>query len=86
MANFTIVDQKQDNFGVVHTTELYPAWTVTVSPSVDKGLADKVKAALLKITAGDAASKSAKIVGFVEPVSLDEMANTLKDLQLPPYK
>jgi len=86
MSNFNIVDQKFDDFALVHSTELYPAWTVTVSPSVNKQLSVKVKAALLKITMRDAVSKQADIVGFVEPVSLDDMANTLKELHLPPYK
>ncbi len=86
MANFTIVDQKIDNFALLHTTELYPSWTVTVSPSIDKSLVVKVKEALLKIKANDKAGKQAKIVGFVEPVGLDDLANTLKELHLPPYQ
>jgi len=86
MDDFNIVDKQSDGFALVHTTALYPAWTVTVLPSMDKAIADKVKAALLKMNGSNKASKKAKIVGFVEPVSLDGLANTLKELHLPPFK
>ncbi len=52
-------------------TGLYPHWTLTTSPGYDKASLAKIKAALLKLKSGNAASMKAKIKGVVETVSLD---------------
>ena len=73
MDEFTIVDQRSDKLAKVHTTILYPEWTVVATPSVDPATVAKVKTALLKLTASDKASIDGKIVGFVDAVSLDDL-------------
>jgi len=85
LSDFVIVDQKKDNLSAVHTTKLYPSWYISSSSSADKGVTSKLKAILLKLSPDDKASKKAKIVGFVAPLSLTELKNTLKTLKLPPY-
>ena len=85
MDDFTIVDQKADGFAHVHSTELYPEWMMMATPNVDSALAAKVKTALLKLAPTDDASKSGKISGFSEPLSLDSLEATLKELKLAPY-
>jgi len=83
--DFDIVDKMDDGFAHVHTTALYPNWTVTAAPTVTKGVIERVKTALLKLNDSNKASKKAKIVGFVEPVSLQGLSTTLKELNLPPF-
>jgi len=85
MDDFTIVDQQSDGFPNVHSTQLYPSWTVTASPSADSTLTEKIKSALLALTAKDKSSKNAKIVTFVEPASLDGLTNTMKQLKIAPF-
>ncbi len=85
LSDFEIVDKQNDDFKHVHSTALYPEWSISASAKADASTSKKLKAALLKLSAGDQASKSAKIVGFVEALSLDELDNTLKTLKLPPY-
>ncbi len=58
---------------------------MTVSADADPAVTGSIKSALHKLTPGDNASKTAKIRGFVEPLSLEELQNTLKALSLPPY-
>jgi len=83
--DFHIIDQVKDDFKQLHSTKLYPQWTVTVNPAYDAAVVEKVKAALLKLKPGHVAAKKAKIKGFVAAVSLDGLKETLKSLNLPPY-
>ena len=85
LSEFTIVDQKKDSLSHVHSTSLYPEWTITAAKTLSAENKAKVKSALLKLTASSAASKKAKIVGFVEPLSLAGLRDTLKSLNLPPF-
>lgn len=86
MDEFEIVDKVDDGFAHVHSTKLYPEWTVVFSSKADKGTTDKLKAALLKLGNSDAACKKARIAGFVEPLSFDDLDNTMRQLKLGPYK
>jgi len=86
MSDFTIIDQISDDFPLVRSTQLYPSWTVTVAPTVNADVIAKIKSTLLKLSPSDSASKKAKIVRFVEPVDLNSLTNTLKELHLPPFE
>jgi two-component system, sensor histidine kinase and response regulator len=73
VADFEIIDQKSgDNFAPVHTTTLYPEWYVAATAKTDAALAQRVKAALLRLTSTTEAARVARINGFVEPLALDE--------------
>jgi ABC-type phosphate/phosphonate transport system substrate-binding protein len=73
VADFEIIDQKSgDNFAPVHTTALYPEWYVATAAKTDAALAQRVKAALLRLTSTTEAARVARINGFVEPLALDE--------------
>ena len=85
LAEFVIIDQQKDGLTAVHSTKLYPEWYMSASSKADKALSVKMKSALLKLGSDNAASKKAKIAGFVEPLSLDELKGTLQALKLPPY-
>lgn len=84
--DFVIVDQRNDDgLPQLHTTPLYPDWYLTALKGTDSDLANRVKAAVLKLDANSTAAKKAKIVGFVEPVSMESMKAALKALKIMPY-
>jgi ABC-type phosphate/phosphonate transport system substrate-binding protein len=86
MSDFVVVDQDMSNtYPQARTTTLYPEWYLTSLKGTDSTKAEKVKAAALSIKASDRAAKKAKIVGFVEPVSMDGMKAALKALKIKPY-
>ena len=85
VGDFTIIDKQSDSLSNVHSTVLYPEWTVSAPKDATAETTAKLKSALLKMTAATPASKKAKIVGFVDAVSLDGLSSTLKSLQLPPF-
>jgi len=85
LADFEIVDRQNDSFPHVHSTALYPEWNMSATKNADPGDKEKIKAALLKLNGSEPASKKAKIVGFVPPLSLDRLKATLQALKLPPF-
>ena len=83
VADFEIVDQKSgDNFAPVHTTVLYPEWYVAATAKTDAALAQRVKAALLRLTSTTEAARVARINGFVEPLALDEWKAVVAALRI----
>lgn len=83
--DFVIVDKQTDSYALLHSTQLYPSWTFSAASTQ---AADKVAAmqkSLFALKAGDGAAKKAKIKGFVEPLALTELENTLRALKLPPF-
>lgn len=83
--DIVVLDEKTDSLNKKHSTVLYPNWTISAAQRADKALTQKLKTALLALSKEDAAAKKAKIVGFVEALPLDGLADTLKSLALPPY-
>lgn len=83
--DFEIVDPKNDDLKLLHTTKPYPDFLVMASSKVDAAVVAKVEAALIKLGADDEAAKNGKIKGFVAPLSLDDMKAALKELKLAPY-
>jgi two-component system, LuxR family, sensor histidine kinase TtrS len=84
--HFSVVDQKTDaSLPLLHTTRLYPEWFMSSVGKTAPDLAEKVKAAILKLTPQAAAARAARIRGFIEPLSLDGMKEALRALKLAPY-
>jgi len=83
--DFTIIDSQSDSLSLVHSTALYPEWCFSSTTDKGNGLKDKMKAALTKLGAGDAAASKAKIVGFVDVEDLSGLADTLQSLKMAPY-
>ena len=83
--DFEIVDQVNDGFAHVHSTKMYPQWTIVYGDKTDPVVTAKLKTALLKLKSDDMASKKARIAGFVEPLSFDELDKTMRALKLGPY-
>lgn len=85
LADFTIVDQSNDDFPQVHTTALYPEWFVMAAPGMDETTAQLMKWNLLALTPDDPASRWANINGFVQPLSLENLRDALIGLNVPPF-
>lgn len=85
LSDFEIVDEKDEGFAHKHSTILYPEWCVAASKNADAAITSKLTKALFAMNASTKASQTAKIVGLVEPLSLDNLDGTLKALGLPPY-
>lgn len=86
MDEFVVVDKVVDSsFPFVRTTVLYPEWYMSSLKGTDATKADKVKKAIMSLKADDEAAKTAKINGFIEPVSMDGMKAALKELKIKPY-
>ncbi|NOY67142.1 MAG: phosphate/phosphite/phosphonate ABC transporter substrate-binding protein [Gammaproteobacteria bacterium] len=82
VSDFEVVDKASDSLKQVHTTVLYPEWTATASSKADAATVKAVSEALLKLSASSDASKKAGINGFVAPLELTTLENTLKSLNL----
>ncbi|MFV2055359.1 MAG: phosphate/phosphite/phosphonate ABC transporter substrate-binding protein [Thiohalomonadales bacterium] len=80
--DFIIVDQKHDDFPLLHTTELYPSWTVTAGKHVDVSMVKEIKSALLDVHFNKMVTKASKIMGFIEPENMDSLLATLEQLGL----
>lgn len=86
MDDLEIVDKREDGFAHVHSTDLYPEWMVNASTKYDAATTEKVRGSLLKVTSGTAVAEKAHIKGFVPPLSLDGLADTLKVLKMAPFE
>ena len=83
IADFEVVDQKSsDSFAPVHTTGLYPEGYVAATAKTDAALAQRIKAALLRLTSTTQAARIARINGFVEPLALDEWKAVIAMLRI----
>jgi len=85
--DFVIVDQhEEDEVPFLHTTSHYPEWFLFALEEVDSKLAMKIKKAVMAIRPNDEAAKSADILGFVKPLSLDSIKAALTALRIAPFR
>jgi len=82
ISDLDIVDKASDSLKHVHSTALYPEWTMTAAAKTDAATVESVKKALMKLTEDSAASKKAGIKGFVAPLDLNGLEATLSSLGL----
>lgn len=80
-----IVDKVNDSYKRIHSTRLYPEWTVVYHSNSDPGVTAKLKSLLLGLSVTDEPCKKARIAGFVNPISFKELDHTMKTLKLGPY-
>lgn len=85
MDDFVVIDKANDDYLYVHSTKLYPSWTLTHKSDMEQTQVEKIKQALKKLDANHVASKSGKYTGFVDAISLSDLNETLKALKLAPF-
>jgi twitching motility protein PilJ len=86
MDDFKIIAQKDyPDFPFVCSTALYPEWPLGRLAGTDSALSDQVVAALKELKAEDAAAKSAKIVGWSDPLDYAGIEALQKSLKIGAY-
>ncbi|MDH3392946.1 MAG: phosphate/phosphite/phosphonate ABC transporter substrate-binding protein [Desulfobulbaceae bacterium] len=81
LSDFRILNQIEDDFPFVHSTRRYPEWPMAALASTDKALANKVAAALQKMSIFDPAAKAAKIIGWTAPADYTPVADCLRAIK-----
>lgn len=83
--DFVIVDKVNDDFGEVHSTPLYPEWTLVAQDGADKAVSEKITAILMGLKADDPALQKANIKAFVKAKDLSDLIDVLSYMKVPPY-
>lgn len=86
LEDVVVVNQQHvDGFVQALSTELYSEWCMTAMPHVASDTSQKMKSALLQLSPQSAAAQQARIDGFVDAVSLENIKSAMKSLQIAPY-
>jgi len=85
MDEFNVVDRRDDGFPLIRTTPLYPEWSMMAGSNVDQRIAAQMRSALLSLSPDHPAAQTARIKGFVLPISLNGMKLALAALRIPPF-
>ncbi len=84
--DFVVIDRREDaGFPFLHSTVLYPEWCFSALSQVSSEDAAKMAEALFSLKPDMPAAAKARIEGFVNPVSLDNIKQALKTLLIAPY-
>jgi ABC-type phosphate/phosphonate transport system substrate-binding protein len=67
------------------TTALYPEWSFLVQSGTSAKTIEATRKALLEMDAASEAAKTARIKGFVEPISLNSVTEMMRELRLAPF-
>ncbi len=87
MKEFKIIHkQNHEGFPFVVSTALYPEWPLGKLSTTSDEMAKQVLDALKKLTPDDEATKSAKIVGWVDPLDYQGVEELQKTLKIGAYK
>jgi len=82
---FILGERRQDDFPLLHSTELYPEWPLAKLKHVSDALAVRVAVALMQMPSDDAAAKAGQIVGWTLPLNYQAVHETLRTLKIGPY-
>ncbi|MBI9091020.1 MAG: phosphate/phosphite/phosphonate ABC transporter substrate-binding protein [Desulfobacterium sp.] len=87
MEDFKIIKgENSPEFPFVLSTALYPEWPLAKAKKTPEAIANQVVAVLKNMTPGDAAAKSAKIVGWVDALDYTPVENLQKKLKIGAFK
>lgn len=81
MADLRIINQQDDDFPFVHSTQLYPEWPLAATRTADPAFTEKLAAALIALTPDHPAAQTAKIVGWSEPADYAPVRECLQKIQ-----
>lgn len=83
--DFVIVDKVNDGFADVHSTPLYPEWTLVAQDGADPVVSDKITNVLMGLKADNPALQKANIKAFVQAKDLSVLIAVLENMKVPPY-
>ncbi len=86
LSDFKIIHPMKDAFPFVRSTILYPEWPLAKTKATPDDIADKVKKALLNLPSDSPATKSAKIVGWIDALDYTPVLKCLQILGIDPGK
>jgi phosphate/phosphite/phosphonate ABC transporter binding protein len=81
MDEFRIINQINDDFPYVHSTELYPEWPMAAAKHVDEAKAKKLADALIAMKADSDAAKKSGIIGWAPAGDFSSVRECLKELK-----
>lgn len=81
LSDFRIINQQDDGFPFVHSTQLYPEWPLAATRKADPAFTEKLAAALIALPADHPAAQTAKIVGWSEPADYTPVRECLQKIQ-----
>ena len=86
ISDFNIINKQDSDFPQVHSTKLFPEWQlIFVGKGKGADVSEKLKKAALSMTKDSNGAAKAKITGFKEATSLDELIQVLKDMKIKPF-
>lgn len=77
--------RRDSEFGLLHSTDLYPEWPLAVLPHVEHELAEEVARALPALRSDSPAAKAAGLDGWTVPLDYSPIHRLLQRLQIEPY-
>lgn len=84
--DFRVIQQIEDDFPLVHSTQLYPEYPFAACPQVPSAIKQQVGKILIGIPETDPANTSAKIVGWKEPLDYGPVIECLAKIKWGVFK
>jgi PAS domain S-box-containing protein len=81
-----VVNAREDDFSLAHSTRLYPQWALAAMPWADQAFARKFAADILTLPHGGDIARATEIHGFAIPGDYRPVENLLRHLRLPPFE
>lgn len=85
LRDFRVINRKNDDFPLPHSTDCYPEWGFVRMKYVPDDVARNVAISLLQLTPHDQAALAAEIAGWTSPENNQQVIQCLEELQIGPY-
>ncbi|NTV69058.1 MAG: PhnD/SsuA/transferrin family substrate-binding protein [Azonexaceae bacterium] len=86
MGRLRVVNAREDDFPLAHSTRLYPQWALAAMPWAEQDFARKFAADILTLPHGGDVARAADIQGFAIPGDYRPVEDLLRHLRLPPFE
>ncbi|MGB4063888.1 MAG: PhnD/SsuA/transferrin family substrate-binding protein [Azonexus sp.] len=81
-----VINARDDDFPLAHSTRLYPQWALAAMPWADQDFARKFAADILTLPHGGDVARAAEIQGFAIPGDYRPVEELLRSLRQPPFE
>ncbi len=81
LEDIVVIDEKNDELKLKHSTDLYPELCLLVSSKLDGATQERLQRAALSLRPDMPAARSAGIDGFVPPMKLEKVRTALRAVQ-----
>jgi two-component system sensor histidine kinase TtrS len=81
MDDFRIVNEVNDGFQFVHSTQLYPEWPLAACQSVDAKTARDVAKAMMLLKSTDKAMTDSKVYSWTYPANYSDVTACLREIK-----